>query len=144
MTKPKAEPPVAAATGQSAQSRREPPALMEPGSPPPKVKPMTVKDPATGLTFYFEKDGQTIAAIKPDGSILWHRNPIAERGVKGWTKDGRVLWPTIYFAAVASERSKKKMTDRSKPGDYLDIGFTTKEFGVLNEKTGEFTSFGSD
>jgi hypothetical protein len=41
----------------------------------PYLGPLAYKDPKTGTLLYVESDGVHMAAISPDGKILWHRDP---------------------------------------------------------------------
>jgi len=117
--------------------------LMAPGDLPPKVKPMALKDENSGVIFYFESDGQTVTAISKEGAILWHRNPVAERGIKGYTKDGKTSWPTIYHAGTPLDWMIKVMAERGEHSEYIAIGLV-KEFGLLDKRTGDYTFMGSD
>ena len=126
------------------QVRREAPPLYAPGTPPPKVKPMTLKDEQSGTLFYFESDGQHVTAIDKDGAVLWHKNPVEEAGLKGFSKDGKNAWPTICYAGPPPVWTVKGMQVRGKREEYLAVTFSTKQFGLLEKQTGAFTLLGSD
>ena len=53
--------------------------------------PKSVQDPKTKVTFYLESDGRHVAAISPQGKILWIRDVIFEAGLKPY----RVAHPVI-------------------------------------------------
>jgi hypothetical protein len=105
---------------------------------------MAVKDESSGVLFYFESDGQHVAAVDTSGSLLWHTNPVVKRDMKGFSKDGKMLWPIIHHAGPPLEWMLRTMAEHGRRGDYLAISFTTKEFGLLDKRTGEYTSMGND
>ena len=121
------------------QARRDVPPLYTPGTPPPKVKPMTLKDEKSGVLFYFESDGQHVTAIEPDGAVRWHKNPVEDAGLKGYSKDGQTSWPIIFSAGPPLAWMVE-----GKKGAYFAVSFSTKDFGLINKQTGEFTYLGRD
>jgi hypothetical protein len=94
--------------------------------------------------FYFESDGQYVAAIDKDGKVLWHKNPAEEAGLKGFTKGDKVVRPVIIYACPPLDWMLRAMKDRGKTGEYLTVTFSTKAFGLLDKQTGGFTYLGSD
>jgi hypothetical protein len=126
------------------QARRDSPPLIAPGDAPPEVKPTVLKDEQSGTLFYFESDGQHVTAIDKNGNVLWHRNPVKEGGIKGLSREGKTVWPTIVFAGPPVDWMLKVMKDRGKKGECFAVGFNTKDFGVLDKQTGEYTSMGRD
>ncbi len=134
---------VPAGTPQNLVRCTAPPRFVS-GDSPPSVQPMALKVEATGLTFYFESDGQHVAAIDSNGNVLWHRNPVPERGIKGFSEDGKSSLPIIIAAGRPLAWMLRVMAEHGKHGDYLAIGFTNKEFGLLDQHTGEYTSMGND
>jgi hypothetical protein len=105
---------------------------------------MTLKDQDSGTIFYFESDGQHVTALDKDGAVLWHKNPVEEGGLKGSSVDGKTAWPTICAAGPPLGWMVKTMQDRGKHGEYLGISFNTREFGLLDKLTGEYTHMGRD
>lgn len=97
---------------------------------------MTLKDEQSGTLFYFESDGQHVTAFDRDGAVLWHKNPVEEARLKGFSKDGKSAWPIICYAGPPLEPGKR--------GKYLTITFSTKDFGLLDKQTGTFTLLGRD
>jgi hypothetical protein len=117
-------------------ARRDAPPLRTPDAPPPKVQPMVVKDDSSGTSFNFETDGQTVTAIDKDGHVVWHKNLAEEAGIKGYSKDGQVSWPTIIQVS--------RYRDSGRTANYLSILFNTKDFGLVDKRTGAFQSHGRD
>jgi hypothetical protein len=79
--------------------KREVQAWVPASAPAPKVRPMIFKDETSGRLFYFENDGQHVAAIDKDGKILWHKNPVEEGKLP---KYGQRLTRTGRSCRVAS------------------------------------------
>jgi hypothetical protein len=113
--------------------------LFAPGAAPPKANPMTLKDEKSELLFYFESDGQHVTAIEPDGAVRWHKNPVEDAGLKGYSKDGQTSWPIIFSAGPPLAWMVE-----GKKGAYFAVSFSTKDFGLINKQTGEFTYLGRD
>jgi len=105
---------------------------------------MTLKDEKTGVLFYFESDGQHVSAIDKDGTVQWHKNPVEEAKLMGFSKEGKTVWPTVCQAGPPLDWMVKAMWDKGKKGEYIAISFNTKDFGLLDKQTGEFTHMGRD
>jgi hypothetical protein len=46
---------------------------------PSRAKPKAYKDARTSISFYVESDGRHVAAIDPEGTLLWVRNPFEDK-----------------------------------------------------------------
>jgi hypothetical protein len=122
--------------------RREAPPLYASGTAPPKLRPMMLKD--SERLFYFESDGQRVTALLSDGRILWSRNPVEETGLRGFLQDEMAQWPAIIAAGPPLDWMVNAMRNQGKSGDHIAITLNTKDFGVIDKQSGEFTLLGSD
>jgi hypothetical protein len=86
-------------------------------------------DSSSGILFYVESDGRHIAAISAQGTILWCRDPFAEAGLEPY----RYARPVISWIG----RSNRE------PG-HIGISYNSSQFGIADQKTGEFTFLGQD
>jgi hypothetical protein len=107
---------------------------------PSGEKPLSFKDEASGVLLYVETDRKHVAAIDKDGKILWHKEitqvvTLKSRGDKE---------AAVIFVGKPTDWSLKVMKERGKAGTYIGVGFNTKEFGVIDQQTGEYTSMGND
>jgi hypothetical protein len=101
--------------------------------------PRTYKDVRTDILFYVESDGQHLAALGADGKVLWVRNPFVNRDMCPY----RVLNPHIVFLKAADPReadslSKIPQMHIDRRDKFLSIGFDSSQFGIVDEKTGDF------
>jgi hypothetical protein len=124
--------------------RRAPPPLMAPGDLPPKVEPMVLNDKVAGIVFYFETDGQHVTALRPDGSVLWHKDVAELPKQRGLMNRNKNHWTIIDWAGYPRTQSVERMRELGKQGEYIAIAFNTKEFGLLEKLTGEYIMLGSD
>ena len=124
--------------------RRDVPPPSDPCEPLAKLNPITLKDDSSGTLFYFESDGQNVAALDKEGNVLWQKNPADEAALKGWKKGDKIVRPVIIFAGPPLDWMLRVMKQRGENGEYISIGFSTKEFGLLDKQTGKYTSMGSD
>ena len=106
---------------------------------PKQAKPKAYKDPRTSITFYVESDGRHLAAIDPEGSLLWIRNPYEDRPAFCQYRTPR---PVIYYIAATqiSPQLSAALKARGATPDhaFLEIKFDSSQFGVLDETTGDF------
>jgi hypothetical protein len=103
-------------------------------SPP---KPMSYRDPRTGVFLYVESDGRHLAAIGPDGALLWVRNPFEDAKLCVY----RTPRPIIDSIAEADVSKDPKFDPADK---YVAIAFDSSQFGLVSEKTGDFTFEGQN
>jgi hypothetical protein len=114
------------------------------GSPPPQVEPMVYRDQATGIVFYFERDGQHVSAIDPNGDLLWTVNPTQGDFTMKFQRDGQQFGhPIIDVVGPAPDRQFWHLPKGKGNDDYISIVFW-KAFGLLDKTTGEFVFLGSD
>jgi hypothetical protein len=104
---------------------------------PSLAKPMSFKDPNTSIFFYIESDGRHLAAIGPDGKLLWVRNPFEDRHLCPY----RTPRPTILHLETA-ESGKHTAAIKYWGGEpshgLLFVQFSGSQYGVIDETTGDF------
>ena len=100
---------------------------------PSRARAFTVKDPRTSITFYVESDGEHVAAIDAQGTLLWVRRPLKS--------DTRI--PMIDGIKVAEPPPPpylKWLLGHGFKADHahIRITFASGLFGMLDEQTGDF------
>jgi hypothetical protein len=95
---------------------------------PARAKPMAFKDPHTRISLYVESDGRHIAAIDPDGKLLWVRNPFEDR----------------HLCPYRSPRPVIGRLEAAKFDDHVIVQFDSSQFGVIDEITGDFVLEGQN
>jgi hypothetical protein len=93
------------------------------------------KDKESGITFYVECDGRHVAAIDPNGKILWHRDPFVDAKLEPY----RFEKPLIVFIWPASGQDVE-----GKKGRFVAIAFNSMQFGIMSFEKGDFTWLGQD
>jgi hypothetical protein len=103
---------------------------------PPAVEGLIYKDAATGVIIYVETDGRHVAAISPDGKLLWRKDPFIDAGMRSY----RLARPTIARVGPAP--------NWTPPGGALTpgaaISYDSSQFGVINIADGRFTFLGQN
>ncbi len=105
---------------------------------PATAKPMAYKDSRTFISFYVESDGRHVAAMDPDGKLLWVRNPFEDQNLCPYRNARpviRVLATTEISSEMAGVIQSRGMNPRHT---FLEIKFDSSQFGVIDESTGNF------
>jgi hypothetical protein len=103
-----------------------------------RAKPMVYKDPRNSISFYVESDGRHLAAIDPDGKLLWVRNPFEDRELCPY-RTARPVIRDIKAIDISPEFAKLRERWGVNTDDrFIAIQFDSSQFGVVNETTGEF------
>jgi hypothetical protein len=102
-------------------------------------KPLAYRDPETKILFYGESDGRHLTAIGPDGQILWVRNPFDDKGLCPY----RNARPVLKVIERANPLEVKGYLSNSSAGlnardRYIRIDFDSSQFGLVNQRTGDF------
>jgi hypothetical protein len=92
--------------------------------------PLAYRDPKSEILFYVEGDAQHLVAIGKDAKILWQKSFADATGR-----------PPIVWLGPAQPWMLDYMKGK---GEFISISFGSKEFGVVNAATGEFTTMGND
>jgi hypothetical protein len=111
---------------------------------PTKATPMAYKDSRTSISFYVESNGRRLAAIDPNGKLLWVRNPYEDSRFCQY----RTPRPVIHFmeAMEIPEKLAELLQQRGidTSHKFLSIKFDSSQFGVLDEVTGDFFPMGQN
>jgi hypothetical protein len=110
------------------------------GGPVPITPPYTYKDADSGIIFYLESDGRHITAINPDGKILWCRMPGTDGNLPPYSSTTPKPNPAITFIGVPGAQTLKNKGS----GQLIAIGFNSRQAGILDIKTGDFTFEGQN
>ena len=104
------------------------------------VVPQVIQDPVTKVIFYLESDGRHIAAISPDGKLLWNRDPFVDAKLQPY----RLKRPLICYFDFVDPDWWKIHRWLGKVEDFIGINFNSSQYGVIRKDTGEFTWLGQD
>jgi hypothetical protein len=104
---------------------------------PAKAQPRAFKDPRTAISFYVESDGRHLAAIGPDGKILWVRNPFEDRHLCPY-RSPRPVIVHMEVAEAAQHSNVIKLRGGDTTHEILSLQFDSSQFGVIDEITGDF------
>jgi hypothetical protein len=127
--------------------------FQEPGKPPVRTsmpvsspgnpgKPLTYRDPETKVLFYVESDGRHLAAIGPDGKLLWVRNPFEDKGLCPY-RSARPVIRSIEPYDIPADNAKRIAEDMKRRGAdpshrFIWIEFDSSQFGEVDQTTGDF------
>ena len=95
---------------------------------PARAKAMAFKDPSTLISLYVESDGRHIAAIAPDGELLWVRNPFEDR----------------HMCPYRSPRPVISRLEAAKSERHVIVAFDSSQFGEIDEISGDFVLEGQN
>ena len=128
----------------------------EPGKPPIRMspiewgpghpgKPLVYRDPETKILFYAESDGRHLAAISPDGKLLWVRNPFDDRGLCPYRNARPVISSLKAFDVPPGAYAKDMKRRGADPSHrFIWIEFDSSQAGEIDETTGDFLSEGQN
>jgi len=105
---------------------------------PAAARPWAYKDSRTSISFYVESDGRHVAALNPDGNLLWVRNPFEDQNLCPYRNARPVissLAMTEMSSGITDARQQRGVNPRHK---FLEVKFDSSQFGVLDESTGDF------
>jgi hypothetical protein len=102
--------------------------------------PKILRDARTGIIFYLESDHRHVAAIRESGQLLWNRNPVADQKLSA----SRPESPYIVDFTFIDPTWWKIHRWLGKADDFISVSFNTSQFGVLDKRTGAYTSLGQD
>jgi hypothetical protein len=103
---------------------------------PPSLLGLIYKDGATGTIIYVETDARHVAAISPDGKLLWRKDPFVDANLQPY----RVSRPTIVL--LGPQPSGELPEGASAP--VATIAYNSSQFGLINIKDGHFTFLGQN
>ena len=95
------------------------------------------KDPKSGTLLYVESDGRHLAAISPDGKLLWSRDPFSDAHVPFYRfKDPKVVTIKALPSTVDPQEGALD--------EFVSIFLANSQFGRLRISDGEFRFRGQD
>jgi hypothetical protein len=110
-----------------------------------RAKPLAFKDPRTLISFYVESDGRHLAAIDPNGTLLWVRNPYED--VPAFCPRGTAR-PVIGDIEVVEITPAYAITLKRRGANlshqFITITFDSQQFGLVDESTGDFLPEGEN
>ena len=101
--------------------------------------PQAYKDAGSGVIFYVESDGRHVAAIGPDGKVLWNRDPFSDARLEFY----RTKTPRIVYIGKTSPRNEAYWATNGIP-KVIGIAYNSSQFGELDVRTGDFKFHGQD
>jgi hypothetical protein len=105
---------------------------------------MSYRDPRTGVSFYVESDGRHLAAIGPDGKLLWVRNPFEGAKMCPYRSPRPVIY-SIKAVNISPAYAKGLKRRGANPSHrFLSIEFDSSQFGDMDETTGDFLPEGQN
>lgn len=111
---------------------------------PATAKPMAYKDSRTFISFYVESDGRHMAAMDPDGNLLWVRNPFEDQNLCPY-RNARPVISSLATTEISSGMADVMQSRGMNPSHkFLEIKFDSSQFGVLDETTGDFLFAGQN
>jgi hypothetical protein len=106
---------------------------------PARARPMSYKDPRTSILFYVESDGRHLAAIDPEGKLLWVRNPYEDKPAFCEYRTPRPVIGRMEAAEFTEiDRTNLKARGVNVDHNFIAITFDSSQFGFLDETTGDF------
>jgi len=93
------------------------------------------QQPDSRTLFYVESDGRHVAAISPEGRLLWHKDPF---------KDGHLGFYRTHKPQIVYIGPVPRAFPGRDPDKYIRIAFNSSQFGDLRISDGQFTFLGQD
>jgi hypothetical protein len=99
------------------------------------------QDPETKVTFYIESDRHHIAAIAPNGKLLWVRDPFEDSKMPYYR--GPQHSP-IWSVGIANTGYEKQMRGENGSVRFVEVKFVSSQYGLINQATGQFIFLGQN
>jgi hypothetical protein len=109
-----------------------------PGEP---GKPLSYRDPRSGISFYVESDGRHLAALSPDGVLLWLRNPFEDSKMCPY-RSARPIIVAIEPSSPAGDAELARIFKRKVRGIF--VRFDSSQFGAVDIDSGDFFFMGQN
>lgn len=94
------------------------------------------KEPTSGILVYVESDGRHMAAITPQGKLLWNRDPFTDSKLEFY----RFEKPRVIYIGANSDKD----APRNSHDTFVVVTLANSQFGLINLKNGAFTFGGQD
>lgn len=111
----------------------DPPTPLREGYPP-AISGLIYKA-AANVIIYVETDGRHIAAISPDGKLLWRKDPFVDAKMQPY----RLARPSIIAIGPGFTVPGVGTSD-----ELFSVSFNSSQSGVMNIATGKFTFMGQN
>lgn len=103
--------------------------------PPPKYT-----HPPTGLVVTVDGNARTLIATGRDGSELWRRDLVVDGGITPrWGQP-----PIVTHIGEARPMYARLLGDRGHAGPFVEVVFSSRQFGLIDAGTGTFQLLGQD
>jgi hypothetical protein len=102
---------------------------------PAAITGLIYQDAATKVIIYVETDGRHVAAISPDGKLLWRKDPFVDAKMQPY----RLARPTISSIGPAAS-----ILGGSTASGQFAIHFTSSQMGLMSLATGQFRFMGQN
>lgn len=115
-----------------------------------KAKPLTYRDPDTGISFHVAGDGRHLSAVGGDGKLLWTKNPFDDAHLCPY----RHVRPIIVVIGAANALGPYEQSTGKPPSvkqanamivhwtkrksRFIKIYFDSSQFGAVDIANGEF------
>ena len=106
----------------------------------PDFPPLVCADTGSGIIYYVESDRRHITAIKPDGTILWHRDPFDDAHMEYYRTDD----PRIVSIAVVKRKPsedwkyEEEVLGKKGVSTIITIRYNSSQAGFMDITTGDF------
>jgi hypothetical protein len=127
-----------------------------------RVKPKTLVDPRTHVTYKLSSDGRHVTAISPNGKILWAHDAFRDYGLAPYRYTMPVI--VVFHLSASSKEEYEAAQERlsheantfteardhgfEKREDYkkrfIEITFNSSQHGDIDAETGKFTFIGAN
>ena len=112
---------------------------------PTRAKPLAFKDPRTLISFYVESDGRHLAAIDPNGTLLWVRNPYEDLPGACPYRTPRPVIGRIEVVEITPIYASELQRRGANPShQFIAITFDSSQFGVVDETNGDYLPEGQN
>ena len=101
------------------------------------------RDPASGTIFYVESDLHHVVALDKDGKILWCRQPALDGNLPPYSEKHPRTNPAVVWIGALAESQNERLKNTGG-GKFIGISFNSRQAGVLDTKTGDFTFWGQN
>lgn len=101
------------------------------------------RDPASGTIFYVESDLHHVVALDKDGKILWCRQPALDGNLPPYSEKHPRANPAVVWIGALAESQNERLKNTGG-GKFIGISFNSRQAGVLDTKTGDFTFWGQN
>jgi len=107
---------------------------------PQTEEPLAFRAEGSNILVYVESDRRHLAAVDINGKLLWHKDVTQEVRIKSL----RDRPARVNHVGKPLDWMLKLIPGGGSAADYFGIALSTKEFGLINSRTGKYKAMGSD